>query len=81
MINSIKEPLEAGERYELPNRKYMAAFSAQRTDGSPVNNPRYIKWAAKFMVDDKIVKTKDLQPCKQEDMNKFFPAENQMTQQ
>ena len=59
----------------------MAAFSALRTDGTAVNDPRYLKWAAKFMKDDKIILTKILHPCRQEDMEKFFPAENQSTQE
>lgn len=57
----------------------MAAFSALRTDSTPVNDPRYLKWVAKFMKNDKIIKTKVLNPCKQEDMNNFFPPENKET--
>ena len=59
----------------------MAAFSVQKADGTPLNDLRYIKWVANFMVDDKIPFSKELRPCTQAEMKNFYTAENQSTQE
>ena len=52
VINILYEPVQEGESYSLRNKNFMAAFSAERTDGTPLDDPRYVKWVTKFMVDD-----------------------------
>ena len=55
LINTYKEPVEEDEHYQLPNKNFMVAFGAEKLDGTPLNDPRYIKWVARFMIDDKIL--------------------------
>ena len=47
----------------MPNKNFISAFGAQKIDGTPLNDRRYIKWVVNFMVNDKINESREMIPC------------------
>ena len=81
-ITTNTSPLEAGERFDTGSDDFMIAFAVEDIKGVPLNDARYIRWQVVSLNLENGEKNKTeefLQPCSQDAMNKFYPAESSQT--
>ena len=64
----------------MPNDNFMVAFSALKTDKTPLNDLRYAKWVANFMIDDEFVQMQELSPCNEAQLANFYPPKDWQTE-
>ena len=82
IITTNTSPLEADERFDTGSDDFMMAFAVSDEKGVPKNDTRYFRWKVAFKnyVNGEKNKTEEfLQPCSQDAMNKFYPAESSQT--